>query len=415
VEITIPDAVHSYVVVEVVGPGGRPVEGVSCFSARTDASGRCSGGVVRPPGTEVRAAFSFFDGTSGARHWYRTLRTVPDPDGAARRVEMPGEREIRVEVVDRGGDAIEHPEVTVTVYGAGSPPSPAPGVYRVPGGVPGRIAASAPGYVPGATFLGPFDDTAVYRIVLERGAVLTGRGPAGGWLEVDDRRVGVIGEDGRFEVGAPPGRVRLVVRSKRWYLFAIVEVEVDEGVTRDLGTVRAAVRREVAGVVTDGRGKPLGGALVVIRSDVPGQSWHEIATPADGRFSVPIADAGRWTVAAIKEGRAADHLVLPAGPPRGEIRLDCPRGDATLRVRTRVTAGSYAVRLRFPGDVVEYRWPLRREWVEGPFHVTEYAGLAPGPMDALLRVVRPDGRPAGEERTVRLREGAVATETFEAD
>jgi hypothetical protein len=109
----------------------------------------------------------------------------------------------------------------------------------------------------------------------------------------------------------------------------------------------AARAGEIEGRVTDGVGRPVAGADVVL-SDPQGTLRRTDITDHDGRFFLPAAGSGQRRVSIYSE-RGARVAVVPLDlPPGGRLWLDA--GD--LGTRTRVTSGPAA-------DAVP--WPSPRE------------------------------------------------------
>lgn len=79
----------------------------------------------------------------------------------------------------------------------------------------------------------------------------------------------------------------------------------------------------VAGIVRDGRGRPVGDAVIGL---VVGSVAGKVRTGADGRFTTPAMPTGSWPVTLSHPAYAASFASLQVPPPPPVVQLDLDEG-----------------------------------------------------------------------------------------
>jgi hypothetical protein len=146
-------------------------------------------------------------------------------------------------------------------------------------------------------------------------------------------------EDGRFELSPfNAGTFRVQVRADCCEDRDLGDIVLEEGEVTDLGTVTLGDGRTVNGVVLDGQGKPLAGALVRCGTDLPRSGSGELlpgsgtkrVSRADGTFAFAGLETSVLQAQATHEnGCVSETVVIPAGTEDASVELPCRTG-ATL-------------------------------------------------------------------------------------
>ena len=104
------------------------------------------------------------------------------------------------------------------------------------------------------------------------------------------------------------------------------DIQVTEGNTKNLGSVRLVMGATVRGVVYDAAGAPLADARISVSTNKAGTIYpHQIRSDAEGRFVVHNLEPGPWTISAVRPESEA------AGNPFGPI-IDMKKSEVQLVV-----------------------------------------------------------------------------------
>lgn len=148
------------------------------------------------------------------------------------------------------------------------------------------------------------------------------------------RRAGAgdLTADGHFSVDVPGGAFNLAV-SGPTFIRKLVAIDVEDGGSKDLGTVSVTRGRSISGRVLDGSGVPVAAATVaagrLLTGDgknlyIDGESVgaQETKTDDQGRFVMSGFPPASITVTAGKDGVGRSQSVsIPSGPSSAEVDL----------------------------------------------------------------------------------------------
>jgi protocatechuate 3,4-dioxygenase beta subunit len=363
----------------VVDPQGRPLEGAHVAVQPTDFLSMPAFSLREEPaktGPDGRFAISGLregrriDLQAWKEGYLQGAAVVVDvpPPGPVRIVLEPGAR-IAGRVVTEDGKPIAGAGVYASHgegglgrgrgrMGAGR--TDEMGRFELGGLEPGRLVlrAVAPGYLAAEARVEAVagEEAPEVRIVLRRGAVVTGRvlGPDGAPVPGADVRVlqtsredvlfamaresARTDAEGRYRLeGVEEGR-RSIVASHESFQRAVKDLDVQAGENRldlQLGQGQA-----VAGRIVDPAGRPVPGARVVLSTQgfgYGGEGMAEAASEEDGSFRFPSVASGTYGLSASKEGYAPgalpDPIQVGGAPVTGlEVRLAT---GGTIRGRIR--------------------------------------------------------------------------------
>lgn len=194
----------------------------------------------------------------------------------------------------------------------------------------------------------------------------------------------------------PAGRAVVTAGHRSELPLVRTEALVEPGGVTDLGTLVLGEPRTVAGRVTDGRGRPVGGVRVTAQEgdDDADRTWSH----ADGSFrlSVPPWFAGR--ILARKPGYGAAHA-----PPAPDLGLAlAPEGRVRLEARLPRRLGAWRIVVRDPAS--GFLWSPERDREEGTVYIVK--GLPPGRVVLVIETTPPEGE---VEVDVRAGETVPAT------
>jgi hypothetical protein len=416
VRLVLEAAPRSWVNVRVLERDGSAVAGISVGSPLldavyplTDASGQVALAFDHPPGTRVRVEVnrSRDDGWLAGR-----ANVVTGPQDGAEVVLRPREP-LQVTVTVRLPDGAPLPPELVARFDLSNPKvreDRDTAVIAVDPTDPGfYVGAWVKGFVHRKAYLEiPADGRAELRLERASGTVTcrlvdeAGALVRAGFVSVWARGIASAqcespGSDGSYRVeGAPAGAVVVNARLDDGSRTARMEAEVRAGETTDLGTIVLRASRALAGRVSDGSGRPVGGARVAAR----GVDFDkEVFSRSDGSFSilVPVWFDGR--LVATKPGYGAVHR--PAGEsvdlvlgPEGSVRL-----EVQVPPVTRARSLYYCVR----DPVTGFEWPMDRERLDG---VSIVRGLPPGRLVLVVKT-----QPGDVEVEVMVVAGATVSAT----
>jgi hypothetical protein len=342
---------------QVLGPEGRPQEGVSVFtkqglvirpgvlspwrlrlcdsnlSAKTDAEGRFEIGPLAPGWYDRAPAGEPVEGIE-----IRLQRETGEEDAAAGKEKESELLPVRGRVVGPDGAPVERVQVLAD---SGTAWSLADGSFDLRLSLRDTVlTASKPGFAQFQEQIDPTEASAgKIEIRLERGATVDGR--VLGLTDEERERPATISlggsglslyaflrSDATFQIrDVPPGTWDVAVWTSR--RVAETTLVVQPGQSEVSLDVELAEAYTVTGEVLDELGAPVGGADLRIWG---GHSEIQAGTRANGRFTLLLAD-GDFQITVEKKGfhRAELKLQVDGGPVDGlEVRL-VP--SATLRGR----------------------------------------------------------------------------------
>lgn len=138
--------------------------------------------------------------------------------------------------------------------------------------------------------------------------------------------------DGQFSIDVPGGALNLTV-SGPTFIRKLVAIEVDDGRTKDLGTVTVTKGRSISGRVLDASGAPVAAATVAVGALLSGDGQklyidsesigaRTAETDDQGRFVISGFPPTSLTVAAGKDGIGRSQSVsIPSRPSSAEVDL----------------------------------------------------------------------------------------------
>jgi hypothetical protein len=373
----------SFVTVVAVGPDGAALTGRLDAAARLADGSRCTRradpdgpgrrllNIAQPPGARVWVSCETQEQPClGGALWAVTRATREGPDTV---VELKAPTEVTI--VCREADGSEVPagfEAAVRSGDTGATPV-GPGRYRLKVPVPTRppdtwqaaLNVDANGYAPLRIVpWGPPAQGAEVEVRLRRAVPITGRilEPDGtptsrAYVQLDEgvpsrrrEHFQYPDREGRFVLDGAPDEVVVLVVSKGGVPGSVQRIEVPHAGALDLGDIVLEPPWIARGVVVDGDGAPVGGALLTVLC--PGQDGKGVSR-GDGTF---VLEAPPWEGALIevsKEGLAADPV--PVASLRGEPQTIRLRPAATLVIDHVARIDDLWVHR--PQSGIRWRWP----------------------------------------------------------
>jgi protocatechuate 3,4-dioxygenase beta subunit len=239
--------------------------------------------------------------------------------------------EVEVAVTADGGAPIAGAKVELHGLVDRDATADATGVARlrgVPGG-PYQVAAAAPGYARASTWTMVTSGSHVHRLVLRRGAPVSGRvvDPAGApvagarvryegasdWAQASSAPV-TTDADGAFTIDAmPAGSFRFGARHDAHAPGTTEAIALDGATARGGVEIRLAPGGAIAGVVVDRAGTPVAWARVRAGERMQGLALgrtREATAGADGAFRIAALPRGTIDVVALADAATSETTTL---------------------------------------------------------------------------------------------------------
>lgn len=154
----------------------------------------------------------------------------------------------------------------------------------------------------------------------------------GGWSSNSTQTA----EDGTFTISeVEPGTYSLQVRAKGYALAEVAAQPIEPGQELNVGDIKLGKGLLLSGIVSDGDGKPVAGAIVILQKPSDSSTWfqqgEEVSrddTDANGRFELAGALEGSFTLRATATGFAAYWQPLKVSGDTAGLEIQLARGGS---------------------------------------------------------------------------------------